>query len=243
MGVVKKEALEYLRDFPHDLVSLAFKDYSDGILFGFSVSYESGCIIISEGAVRYQGDVRIVKGITITTIEFGRVLYIKLIIGERRETADYIHSPAEILITGDEPSTYNNALELGRFSLNQGAILRCKYDSFRDLRTPENTLDITRVPYAGEGAVTLHPRVLKEYANALIASSVTADDIAFAMMCFNTGVIHKNCIQWHIAKKNGGSYTEYTLDELYEKLLGLLPQYGLKDKTKKMRGKGPSITD
>jgi len=239
--VLKKESIEYLRDFPHDLASLARVDYSDGILFGFSVSFKDGYIFVSKGALKYQGNIIIVQETIVPITEYGSFLYIKLVIGKCSETEDYKTCPIEIKIDENELSE-ENAIELGRFCLNPGAVLRCKYDSFNDLRTPENTLDITRVSYAGYGTATLHPIVLKEYARALMATSTETADFAFALMCINSDVIHKNSIQWYIAKKNDSPHEDYTVSELYEKLVDMLPKHGRKNKPERSRGKGPSIS-
>jgi len=239
--VLKKESVEYLRDFPNDLVSLACEEYSDGILFGFTVgsSGDRDSINISKGALKYHGDIIIVPENTFGMTEYGDFLFAKLVIGKRSETQDKIIRPMELRISRSEAKA-ENELELGRFCLNSGAALRSEYDSFSDMRTPENTLDITRVPYAGYGAPTLHPRVMKEYAGAVLAYSQEPADTAFALLCLNTGVVHKSCIQWHIAKKTDKRYEEYTLTTLYEKLEELLPQHGVK-KRERQRGRGPSI--
>lgn len=239
--VVKKESIEYLRDFPYDLVSLAYGAHSDGIIFGFSVRYKDKSILISKGVLRYQGDIIIVPENSIVITEYEQLLYIKLVLGESRVTEDYKIRHIETRIDRNKPLNANE-IELGRFCLSVGAVLRCDYDSFNDLHTPENTLDITHVSYAGIGAVTLHPRVLKEFANALMLNSTEAIDINFALMCLNSGIIHKCSIQWYIAKKNNVEYEDYTLPELYKKLAEILPQNERKEKPAKPRGRGPRIS-
>ena len=239
--VLKKESVEYLRDFPYELASLACEEYSDGILFGFSIksSDDRKYINISKGALKYQGDIIIVPENAFEMTEYGDVLYVKLVIGECSETQDKKTRQMELKISRSGAKE-GNEIELGRFCLNSGAVLRTQYDSFSDLRTPENTLDITRVPYAGYDAPTLHPHVMKEYAQAVLAYSQEPTDTAFALMCLNTGVVHKSCIQWHIARKIDRRYEDYTLSALYEKLEELLPQSGVR-RREKQRGRGPSI--
>jgi len=239
--VLKKESVEYLRDFPYDLASLAFEGYSDGILSGFAIrsSDDEGYVHVSRGALKYQGDIIVAPGSTIEMTEYGVFLYIILAIGKCRETLDSKVRSIELKAVRGEQRA-DNEIELGRFCLNSGAILRTEYDSFSDLRTPENTLDITRAPYAGFGAPTLHPRVLKTFAQAVLAYSQEPADLAFALTCLNSGVVHKSSIQWHIAKKADRPYEEYSLAALYEKLEELLPQGGVK-RRERQRGRGPVI--
>jgi len=239
--VLKKESIEYLRDYPYDLVTLAYGDHSDGILFGFLIrsSDDESFINISKGALKYQGEIIIVPESTFEMTEYGVFLFAKLVIGKSRETKDSRVRDIELKI-GREEARAANEIELGRFCLNSGAILRCEYDSFSDLRTPENTLDLTHIPYAGYGAPTLHPRVMREYAQAVLAYSQDSSDIAFALMCLNADVVHKSAIQWHIAKKTGKAYEEYTLVKLYDRLEELLPRTGIM-KRERQRGRGPAI--
>ena len=238
--VLKKESVEYLRDFPEDLASLAYEQYSDGVLFGFAISSENGYTQITRGAIKYQGEIMIIPGDTVKITDFGEFLYTKLVIGNYQETEDFRSCLIEIKVDRSQVKAENEK-ELGRFCLNSGATLRCKYDSFSDLRTVENTLDLTRVAYAGLEAPTLHPRVMKEYARALLAASSDPADVAFSLMCLNSGVVHKRSIEWHVAKKINREYEEYTLPLLYEKLLELLPQSGLIGKRERPRGRGPTI--
>jgi hypothetical protein len=238
--VLKRESIEYLRDFPYDLASLAIEQYSDGLLFGFYISSEDEYIRVAKGALKYRGDIIVVPESTILMEKYGVFSYVKLDIGEFSESEDSKICNIEVKIDSQE-AVAENELEVGRFCLNHGAILRCKYDSFSDLRTLENTLDVTRVLYAGYSQPTLHPRVLKEYAKALLEASSEAADVAFALMCLNSAVIHKSSIEWHIAKKRDRDYEEFTLPVLYEKLEMLLPQRGLIGKRERPRGRGPSI--
>jgi hypothetical protein len=239
--VLKKESIEYLRDFPYELASLAWENYCDGILFGFNISLEDKNIIVSRGALKYQGNITIVPENTIMLTKYEQILYIKLVIGDYRDTADYKTCLMEVKADRYEAQA-ENEIELGRFCLNPGAKLRGIYDSFIDLRTPENTLDLTHLSYAGQGTPTFHPRVLQEYARELMAFSTDPLDMSFALLCLNTNLVHKNSIQWYIAKKCNSLYEEYPLGALYEKLLQMLPQHELKEKAKKTRGRGPVIS-
>ena len=236
--VLKKESIEYLRDFPYELASLAYEKYSDGVLSGFSASVKDGRLFVSKGAVKYKNNIIAVSEniIEIAETDYERFLYIKLITGELRETPDYKICPVEIK-TDASGGLLENEIELGRFCLNPGAVLRCEYDSFSDLRTPENTLDVTRVYYAGIGGPTLHPAILKEYARAWAGFPAEPADLIFVMMCLNSDVIHRPSIEYYISAKTGGGCKEYRLPELYLKLEELLPQSERKRSADKPRGR------
>jgi hypothetical protein len=165
---------------------------------------------------------------------------VKLVFGEKEEAIDGMVRVVEtrLELKGAEEG---NEFELARFNLNPGAALRCDYDSFSDLRTQENTLDITRAPYAGIGARTYHPRVMSEFARALLDGSNEQIDVAFGIMCLNSDIVHKSAIQWYIDKKNSTSYQDYTLSKLYDKLVDALPWKSLKGRAERRRWRGPDI--
>lgn len=222
--VVKKESMEYLRDFPHELLNTALNDFSDGILHGFAVSFdednEQRRVSVTKGAAKYQGDVLVVPECSVSIDDHEKLLYLKLSIGEKHCTEDYAYRPINILLDSD--SLKHNEFELGRFALNYGAILRCEYDSFSDMVTPENTLDITNVPYAGQGEATLHPRVMKEFARELLQKSSDPADTMFCLMCLNSHMVHKDSILWFVAKRDNANFEACTLPQLYNKLEGFL---------------------
>ena len=241
--VLKKESLECLRDFPRDLADASFCEYSDGILFGFTIRCEKdGYISISKGACKYKGEFIVLPAVELEIPEYGRLLYAKLIVGEIDETPDCRICPITIELDSGKPLK-ENEVELGRFSLNRGAVLRFKHDSFRDLRTPENTLDITSVPFAGIGGQTLNPIVMKMFAHELMLRSSDPVDIGFALLCLAGNIVNKSSIQWFLAKKDNLNYNEYEISILYEKLEILLSRYGTHElKPEKKRGLGPTIS-
>jgi hypothetical protein len=239
---VKKEALEYMRDFPLDFASAAFSDHSNGILFGFTISYSDDKIIISKGTCKYQNEIIVIPEVALPVYEYGQLLYINLEIGQLEESADYDTRHIGVKLTKHKPSKMNE-LELGRFSLNQRAKLRCKHDSFRDLQTLENTLNIIHVPYASVGGHTLNPVIIRKFADELLVRSSDAVDVNFALMCLNGNTVHRSSIQWFIAKKTGGSYEEYDILTMYEKLNFILGQHDPQSpKPERTKGRRPIIT-
>lgn len=232
--VVKKESLEYLRDFPYDFLSLAMEEYSDGIISGFHVCVKDGYMIISKGALKHKGQILVLPENKAPFGDFKRNLCVKMVIHEAAASADFVTCPIEIRVDEAEPDAANE-VELGRFYLEEGAHLRCEYDSFADFRTHVNTLNILNVHYAGFSAPTFHTIIMREYGRALLTGTASDTDVSFALMCLNNRVVHKEAIQWHVALKSGKPYADYTLTELYQKLSTTLQQ---KKQGKRMAGTG-----
>jgi len=243
--VLKRESIEYLRDFPNDMVSLGYETYSDGVLFGFSVSVDKGVdkknLIVSKGAIKFEKRIYSIPQTLVSFSEYNRNLCLKLVIGDLFRNDDFEIRPIEhkLCEIGD---ISKNDIELGRFRLAKGARLRCLYDSVADFRTQENTLDITHVPYAGYGAQTLHPKILKAFGEVLLQNSSDPVDLAFGFLCINSSIIHKQTIEGYLAQKSGG-YVEYSLDEICDNLI-MLSRKNARGAGMNKHGKrrGPSIS-
>ena len=240
---VKTCNLEYLRDFPYDLIDAAVNEYTDGLLFGFTISYENGRIMISKGVCKYQGDIIIVPATTLDIIVYNQQQYITLVMGECEATEDFSTRAITITLTDTAPSN-DKEIELGRFSLEEAATLRCKYTSFADLRTSTNTLDVTHVRYAGLGGHALSPIVMKVFAQEVLAKSSETIDSNFALMCLNSHVVHYETLEWYLAKRCRSEHKAHSFSTLYEELSDILLQHDRAQPSlppEKPKRKGPTI--
>jgi hypothetical protein len=242
--VIKKENIEYLRDFPNDLALLSYENYSEGILFGFSIShygkkeqakYIDGKIIISKGAikcrivsyanprdVKYQ--ILIFPGCELPFSDYGKTVYVKLHIEKFTEHDDFESYGLEVSIEDSEP--ISSEIELGRFKLDNGWDLRRNYVNFDDLKTDNNTLNILHTRYAGIGEATFCPVVMQQYAKDILKrpyDELEEIDRSFAVMCLNSNVIHKEAIKAYVELRNRNQHrTSNDLDNLYAELRSFL---------------------
>lgn len=221
--VLKKEGLDALRDFPSGLAGIFFKGWSDGVLAGFDISYQKGTsgngqIIVSGGAVLYKENIIIADQEVIPFEEFDKQIIIKLYIFPVINTEDFDIYPLEIC--AEEEGNNNNGLELGKFRLSQGARLRKEYQDLQDFHTAYNTLDITNVPYAGQGGVTVSPVLLQVFARMLLSSRTSREsDISFALMCLGRQPVPKECLLQYISNRLGIPYREMGHSEIYKYLV------------------------
>ncbi len=222
--VLKKEGLDALRDFPSGMAEIFFKGWSDGILAGFDISYQKGTsgkgqIIVSDGAVLYKENIIMADQEIIPFEEFDKQIIIKLYIFPVVNTEDFDIYPLEICAE-EEGNNNNNGLELGRFRLSQGARLRKEYQDMQDFHTAYNTLDITNVPYAGPGGVTVSPVILQVFYRMLLSSRTSREsDISFALMCLGRPPVPKECLLHYISNRLGIPYKEMGQSGIYKYLV------------------------
>jgi hypothetical protein len=110
-------------------------------------------------------------------------------------------------------------LELARFKLKEGARLRRDYQNFADLATEFNTLHVIHVPYAAEGASTLSPVIMKDYAQRMLRTGTDDPrDLIFAMMCLNEGIVARSVILHYISSQLGLEYRDYDNAQIHRYL-------------------------
>ena len=216
---LKKESLDSMRDFPRDLFNTAFCEYSDGVLWGLSVSAHHEHVYISSGAIKHLGEIIVVKDEKLPFNMFEKCVSTKIFIGSKQFSKDFEIIPLEIRVD-DNLSLRENEWELGRFMLSKGARLRLEYTGVSDFKTTNNTLDITNVLYAGIGKSTFSVKLLKIFAQTLLqAANPSHIDTSFAFTVLNSDVVHRELILWYIAKRLNHPFKELNNAEIYQNLV------------------------
>jgi hypothetical protein len=225
--ILKTSMLEGLRDFPRDYVELYYRGYADGILAGAEVEVFPDKLVVSPGMVLHKGRLyMLTEPMELVYQATGRVSVLKLRFTADETLSDMTISHSELLLD-EETTCTSGELELARFKLKEGARLRRDYQTFADLATEFNTLHVIHVPYAAEGASTLSPVVMKDYAERLLRTGTSdPQDLVFAMMCLNEGTVVRNVILHHIASRLGLEYREYDNAQMHRYLDRILANAG-----------------
>lgn len=225
--ILKTSMLEGLRDFPRDYIELYYRGYADGILAGTEVEVFPDKLVVSPGMVLHKGRLyMLTEPMELAYHATGRVNVLKLRFTAEETVSDMMISHSELLLD-EETTCTSGELELARFKLKEGARLRRDYQTFADLATEFNTLHVIHVPYAAEGASTLSPIVMKDYAERLLRTGTSdPQELVFAMMCLNEGTVARGVILHHIASRLGLEYREYDNAQIHRYLDRILANAG-----------------
>lgn len=114
-------------------------------------------------------------------------------------------------------------MEIARFCLQEGAVLRNQYQNFEDLGTQYNTLNVLHAQYAGFQRPTLSPVIMQEYAKE-VRKCVGAEesDFAFLVECLRGKAVNRDIIKVYIERKLNIEIKEVTNKELYQYLKQIL---------------------
>ena len=239
--VLRKESMEYVRDFPRDFLDAVYAGYSDGIISGFDVVYDGGAeeknLRVSGGALIRNGEIVVLKEMSAGFDAFDKNICLKLCFGEASATEDFIKTGVEIK-ADTVFETAENEIELARFRLARSAKLRKKheYKGVEDFTTPDNTLNLVNVKYAGLDSPTFSPALLRIFAKEINASRDSAD-IAFALICLSGGTVNKDCIAQYLAVRLGRDFeADITNQAIHAALIEIVKKRGAPAAVRKTGG-------
>lgn len=198
--ILKAEMLENIKNYPRNLVHLLYQKYSDGILCGTGIQVvEDKNIVVEPGLVKYKG---IIYYHTTKEIILCEPLGIEqILVVHFEEQADNINDityTTQFLLKKDG-KVEENEMELCRFILKEGAVLRKDYQDLRDMATLHNTVNIILTPFAGIGSATLSPEITYRFGQEMMKFKLTdAFDVSFVMHCMQQETIQKEVIEQYV---------------------------------------------
>lgn len=222
--LLKIEMLDELRDFPRKFFDAQFKGYSDGIISGCDIEVSNDSIKILKGIIKYQGVIYILtKDSKIKYTCNNKLAILKVRFLPVKNDKDFVINSTEISLT-EKLEFGEDEIEICRFKLRVGAVLRIKYTDFTDLSTEYDTVNTIFSPYAAYGDSSLNPEILRRFGRELLGCNLSeAWDVSFAMMCVQSkDAIQKEIIVSYLIYKLNIENRDYTNEDLYYYLLDVL---------------------
>lgn len=222
--ILKIEMLENLRDFSRDFIDIKYKDYSDGIIEGCTIEVDDKHISVSDGIVKFNGKIYILKGKESLTYECNNK-YVMLKIRFKDIKRDmYFEENTSTIVLDDNLNLNINEMEICRFKLREGARLRNEHIDFTDLSTEFDTVNIIHTNCASKGDSSLLPIITLTFAREMLNFNIdNALDISFLLLCVqNDEPIKRELIMKYIKSKMEVANRYYSNMEIYQYLLQIL---------------------
>lgn len=224
--ILKTAMLESLRDFPRDLANITYQGYSNGIITGVDISVKEDVLIVHPGIIKHDGTLYMLKEqVQVPYEATGRLSVLKVAIKPVATSADYEQAMGEVIL--NESICSDQEIELARFKLKAGAMLRSAYLNFADMATEYNTLNFIYTMYAGQEKPTLSPKICRAFARELLDSGVENPlDQNFAFLCLNQERMEHEVIQRYLALRFGIQVREMDHAKLHQLLMRVLTEGG-----------------
>lgn len=195
--ILKKEALDRIRDYAADAMAVLYRKYGDGIIEGFEIEGRPEGITVGEGILKDKGCYFVMKEpVNLEATVENETVLVLLRRLEEKYSNDFRIRRYDLGLSVQR-ELREGEYELGRFLLEKGARLRgaAEYKDIRDVQTQYNTLNLIHVKAACEGGSCLAPEILRLYAKDVLASETARPiDTAFAMACLSSGRISREGI-------------------------------------------------
>lgn len=226
--ILKKEALWDLRDYAYGSMQFQYMDYTDGIVKGCNVRVEGNCLIVGRGMLKYGDFLYLLQEeARIPFAAENRTVVLKAIFTVKAGNPDYLSYQVDFLLDQDV-ERQENQIEICRFHLREGSVLRDTYTDFADMNTEYDTVNLLYTTVSGRGQGRLHPKILLKFAEAFRVNNATRiEDIAFCYhLLQNGGEIERTVVEAYLQDKLGNEIAkddEIAENEMYfERLERLL---------------------
>lgn len=182
LHILRKSMLEALADYAFLADQLLHKDYGDGILAGCELTTTEDSIFLREGVLFYEGQMFLIKEpMAVTYHPTNTTMVLKVCFSEEHTDGNFIYREIDLFLT-EQTELQKGELELCRFKLQEGAVLRYRYQNFEDRNTEFDTLNTIHAAYSVKGGTTLSPEILREFAEEMLkAEELSELDTLFCL--------------------------------------------------------------
>lgn len=226
--ILKKESLWDLRDYAYGSMQLFYMDYTDGIIKGCRVRVEGNNLVIGKGILKYGDFIYLLQEEEEISFEAeNRLTVLKAAFTEKRGNPDHLAYQVSFFLDPDT-ARQENQIELCRFHLRTGSVLRDSYKNFSDMRTEYDTVNLIHATMAGRGQERLHPEVMMRFAQEMaVQKEKHTVDSCFCYQILNTaGETDRELVETYLADKGEEGYEDsdrkYDSESLFESLRNLL---------------------
>lgn len=201
--ILKKESLWDLRDYVYRGWQLHYTDYTDGVIKGCRVKVEGSNLIVEEGMMKYQDFLYLLgEEVRIPITAENRMAVLKASFEVKKGHSDYFTYEVNFFLDYSLERK-ENQIELCRFHLREGSVLRDTYINFYDMGTEYDTINLIYATVAGKRRRIMHPDILQQYAREM--HLLDTKDIADKLFCY------------HIFQQQGKIQTDLLDAYLYDK--------------------------
>lgn len=201
--ILKKEALWDLRDYAYGGLQLYYADYTDGIVRGCDVRVEDNHLVVGRGMLKHGDFLYLLQEeVRVPFAAENRLVALKAVFTVEEGNPDYLSYQVVFLLDQDV-ERQENQIELCRFHLREGSVLRDTYKDFTDLNTKYDTINLLYATVSGRNEERLHPVVLLQFAEEMQEHvGKDAVDMAFCYEIRNhTGELEWTVVLAYLADK------------------------------------------
>jgi len=220
-NILTHEMLEILKEASIDSQELKYTGYSDGVLKGCAISTAPGYIKVGKGVIILNSiPYYIYSQIEVPIQATNELLLLIARAVEEQKEVDYIVRQVEVaLITKEQ--LLESDIELCRFRLQTGAMLRTNYRDFQDMSTEYDTVCLKNAKWSAYGKGSISIEVLKKYMSEALKCNINSpEDKQFLSRIAATDgtTLNADEINLYLSWRLNQPFKERDNDEIYKAL-------------------------
>lgn len=222
--LLRRSMLEALSDYTFLFPEYQYRGYSDGILAGCELTTTRDTIILNEGVLLFEKKPYLVREpMMIEYHPANNLTILKLKFSDEMRDANFIYREMEMFFSEQE-KIQKSEMELCRFTLQEGARLRCEYQDFEDRDTIYDTLNRVYVPWASSGRSTLSSDITGSFAREMLEiPSITDFDALFCMQILGQNQpVSKEALEAYLERKGVKELSGHSNHDIYRELVKIL---------------------
>lgn len=246
LHILRQSMLCDVRDRAFDTLPLLYQDYSDGIISGCRMMTTKETITVQPGLIKHAGFIYYLQEpMTIAYRPTDEYAILKLRFAAPTEQQGAMVYELDLDLTNDLTLTPDE-MELCRFKLKRGSILRVNYVDFFDRTTEFDTVNNIYAPYAAVGKSTLSPDITQAFAREASKFTLTEFDRQFCLTALTGQPMSAEAIGFYICQRLQQEEQEWDNASLFDGLTRVLDEIrpaGLRECRRERRRRREVLVD
>lgn len=224
LHILRTEALCSMRDRAFDTPQLFFKNHSDGILSGCELHTTKNSITLSAGIILHNNFLYLIKNeMSVNYAPTEEYVMLKIIFEPEILSENFIQRNVKIILS-DDMNISDSEMELCRFKLKRGAVLRTKYTDFFDRATEFDTINSINVPYSSKNESTLSPEITFAFAQEAKNFELEPEDFSFCQAALSRETLSAEQISFYVERRLKIELPDKKNQTLYDNLCLILQE-------------------
>lgn len=224
-NILTHEMLNVLKEQYINMEEMAYWGYSDGILKGCNIITSQGTLTVGKGIVIVKSKPYYIESEVVLKIQPTNSTQIVVVRATEEEyNQDFIIREVKIMII-PENSIIPQDIELCRFRLQMGAILRTDYRDIRDMDTEYDTVCLKYAKWSAYEGSSLSMVILKQFLRDASRYQITMEEDKrfLSRIASSDGkTLNATEINLYLSWKLQKEYKQRSTEEMFKDLLAVL---------------------
>lgn len=224
LHILRAEALASLRERAFDVFPLYLRDCGNGVVSGCDFTTTKTLVTLRPGLILHDEFLYFLREpMSVEYAPTEEYVLMKLIFEPPTVTENFLQRGVRITLSANMNLSHDE-MEVCRFKLKRGAILRTKYTDFIDMTTEFDTVNFINAPHAAPGGSTLSPAVLKMFASEAKNYALNSEDFSFCLAALSGKILNADQIAFYVERKLKIDLPSIDNQTLYENLCTILQE-------------------